>query len=248
MRQPEETADAAAAPAVPARAVSHFLHVLSRGSDVMRMSSGMVACLAGVSLALGSTTFQPPQLISGSAPLPPPQTIGWLEAVFQVHVTEAGHVDKVERLHGSDPLAALLTGQVTQWRFNPARDEGEPVSASVLVAAIYRPATLFDHAERGVPPPTVFDRRSPVPRPVWMPSPPYPPQAVGDGAVVVEILVTAEEHVASARVVRSAGAAFDASAVAAARRWQFSPAPSSPHRPTHVYVIFGFRQPIATPS
>jgi TonB family protein len=212
----------------------------------MRAQCSLFACCVGVTLAFAAATFEPARLQSGSAPQPPPQTIGWLEAVFDVHVTPAGIVDRVERLGGSDPLATLLHDHLTGWRFAPARDNGEPVTARVLVAAIYRPATLFDHVGRGAPPPTVFDPSSAAPRAVWTPSPGYPPNAAGDGVVVVEMLVTDQGQVSDASVVRSGGTAFDSSALQAARRWQFSPAAASAPRPAVAYAIFGFRQPVVT--
>jgi TonB family protein len=191
-------------------------------------------------------TVEPARFLSGSVPQPPPQTIGWLEAVFDAQVTESGDVETIERLGGSDPLVTLLHDHLIGWRFTPARDDGDEVSARVLIAAIYRPATLLNQTEPGVAPPIEFDASSPLPRPLWMPSPGYPPQALGDGVVVVELQVTDRGQVAAASVVRSAGTAFDASALQTARRWQFSPASPSAPRPTFAYVIFGFRQPVVT--
>jgi TonB family protein len=220
------------------------LQALTERTCVMQPLSGLLAWTAAVTLALASAAVEPARYRSGSVPQPPPQTVGRLEAVFDAHVTESGAVDTLERLGGSEPLATLLQDHLTGWRFAPARDDGESVKSRVLIAAIYRPATLLDYTEPSVPPPTVIDASTPVPRPLWMPSPGYPPQALGDGVVVVELLVTDQGQVAARRVVRSAGAAFDASALHAARQWQFSPAPPSAPRPTLAYVIFGFRQPV----
>jgi TonB family protein len=213
----------------------------------MQAAGSLVALTGVVTLAFAAGTFEPARLRSGSAPQPPPQTIGWLDAVLHAHVTPAGTVEKVDTVRASEPLRSLLHDHVTRWRFAPARRDGVPVSAQVLVVAIYRPATLFNHAEAGDLPSIVFDRSSPAPSPVSTPLPGYPPRAAGDGVVVVEMRVTAEGTVTAARVVRSAGTAFDSTALQHARRWRFSPASSSAPRPTLAYVIFGFRQPVVTP-
>jgi TonB family protein len=211
----------------------------------MSRPRALVTAFAGVvSLAFVSAPFQPARFLSGSVPQPPPQTIGWLAAVFDAHLTESGAVEKIEWLGGSDPLATLLHDHLIGWRFAPARDDGDAVNARVLIAAIYRPATLLNQTGPSLAPPTEGDDSSPVPRPLWMPPPAYPPQAIGDGVAVVELQVTAQGQVAAASVVRSAGTAFDSSALQAARRWQFAPAPPSASRPTLAYVIFGFRQPV----
>ena len=198
-------------------------------------------------MALVSATFEPARFLSGTAPQPPPRTIGWLEVELHAHVTPTGTVERVDRLRGSEPLATLLHNDVMRWRFRPARDNGDPVKTTVLVAAMYRPATLLDQRSP-TGPDAVFDPASRETRTVFTPSPGYPPRAAGDGVVVIETHVNATGEVTAARVVRSAGAAFDSTALDTARRWRFTAAPPSAPRPTFAYVIFGFRQPVVTGS
>ena len=206
---------------------------------------GLFACTIGAAIAFASAAFEPARFLSGSVPQPPPQTIGWLEVELHAHVTTTGTVERVDRLRGSEPLATLLHDYLMRWRFNPARENGEPVSTRVVVAAMYRPATLLDQRSP-TGPQTVFDPLPREPRPLLTPSPGYPPRAAGDGVVVIETLVNAKGDVTAARVARSAGTAFDSSSVETARRWRFSPAPLSAARPTLAYVIFGFREPVVT--
>lgn len=213
----------------------------------MRAQWGLFTFAVGVTtLALAAPMFQPARFLSGAVPQPPPQTTGWLDAVFHVQVTATGTVETVDRLRGAEPIAMLLHDHLKRWRFAPAREDGKPVNASVLVAAMYRPASLFNQPGVNEPPPVNVDRSALAPIPMLTPLIAYPPRAVGDGVVVLEILVTATGEVAEARVARSSGAAFDSSALRTGLRWQFYPAPPSAPRPTFAYLIFGFRQPVVT--
>lgn len=76
-----------------------------------------------------------------------------------------------------------------------------------------------------------------------MPPPSYPPTALGDGVVLVEVLVGTGGEVRTARVVRSSGAGFNSSATRSTVRWRFQVGRNGP-APTLAYLIFGFRQPV----
>jgi protein TonB len=83
-----------------------------------------------------------------------------------------------------------------------------------------------------------------VPRPTKLVPPFYPPTAVGDGLVVVEVHVDAKGKTDDVSVVRSSGA-FDGAALDAARQWAFEPATRDGVAvPAYVYLLFGFRQPV----
>jgi TonB family protein len=83
-----------------------------------------------------------------------------------------------------------------------------------------------------------------VPVPTTMVPPVYPPRALGNGVVIVELAVDASGAVKNTRVVRSAGG-FDGAALDAARKWQFRPAQRAGAAvPSYAYIVFGFRQPI----
>jgi hypothetical protein len=70
--------------------------------------------------ALVAQDVQPARFVSGSVPLPPPQTVGWLEAILHVSVSAAGTVTTVETLRATEPLAGMLRAAIEQWRFEPA--------------------------------------------------------------------------------------------------------------------------------
>ena len=75
----------------------------------------------------------------------------------------------------------------------------------------------------------------------------YPPRAVRDGTVLIEIELTAAA-VAREHRVMSPPTAFDSSALETVRMWRFD----YPNQPTgaprlFVYAVVGFREPI-TPT
>jgi TonB family protein len=72
----------------------------------------------------------------------------------------------------------------------------------------------------------------------------YPPNAMGNGTVLIEVTIDGAGNLTNAEIkVSSPG--FDAAAMAAARSWSFRGArrrgiPVT----THAYLLFGFRQPV----
>jgi TonB family protein len=115
----------------------------------------------------------------------------------------------------------------------------------VLVAALFRPPALnsptLGEASRDV---AQASRETPFP--VTTVSPLYPPQALFDGVVLVEVLVGIDGRVEQSKVLRSAPP-FDAPALDAARQWTFLPALVQGVRTeTFAYIVFGFRQPVTS--
>lgn len=181
----------------------------------------------------------------GTVPLPAAQTVGWQEVVLEVSVNAAGGVDKIETLRATEPLARILRETVGGWSFQPARDGDTAVTSQVLVAALYRPAALYNTPSLGTPPIDRAPASDRVPFPTLTPPPPFPPTTLGDGAVLVEVLVSAGGQVLAALVLQSTGRGFNQGALRAAERWRFRPGrrDGMPVQ-TYAYVVFGFRQPV----
>ncbi len=208
-----------------------------------------VSWLAASSLLLGATTvaaqYTPPRLKSGEAPAPPPNAVGWAWEVADVKVDARGRPADWRGLYGTRGRAGFVWNAVLDgWSFEPARDESGPVESHVLVAACYRPAVLSNGPDSRAP----GASRSPdVPSPTSMAPPMYPPRALGDGVVIVELAIDVSGAAKDARVVRSAGG-FDGAALDAARQWRFQPARRAGVAvPAYAYLIFGFRQPVTEP-
>jgi len=145
---------------------------------------------------------------------------------------------------------------VSGWSFAPAEEElpstttgappvRTPVNTTVLVAGSFRPPSI-NAPTIGQPPRTVGAGSDDAPVPLASPMPPYPPNALADGVVLVEAHVDAQGNVDTASVVRSAPP-FDDVALTTARAWRFRPARRAGAAvDAYVYLLFGFRAPVVS--
>jgi TonB family protein len=200
---------------------------------------------AAVLVLLTTAEFRPARLIRSDAPHPAPQTAGWETAMLRARVSERGVVDAIEVLGGTEPLTSGLRRTVGQWRFEPAMDGVKPAASHVLVASVYRPATLHDAPAFGGITAGLAAEPDQIPVPTSTAAPRFPPNALGDGVVIVVVLVGVDGDVRSAAVVRSTASGFNDSAMKAASAWRFRPA-ARQGRPAlaYAYLVFGFRQPV----
>jgi TonB family protein len=75
--------------------------------------------------------------------------------------------------------------------------------------------------------------------------PAYPPTAIGDGVVLVEIDMSAQAKPCGYRIVGPASG-FDAAALDAVRLWRFgAPQAADAKDRLFVYALLGFRAPLA---
>jgi TonB family protein len=190
-------------------------------------------------------TFVPARLVNGSLPLTPsPLVVARIEEILEVVVDTTGRVGQMTPLRASPLPADPLTPAVAGWAFQPTLDRGVVVPSRVLVAAIFRPAQLNDSPTFGEPP---VDLRAPsdeIPYPIVTETPPYPPLAVGEGVVLVEVLVGVDGRVQQLRTVAGSGS-FGQAALNAAGRWLFRPARRNDRAvEAYAYLLFGFRTPV----
>ncbi len=198
-----------------------------------------------IAAAAAAFEFAPARRLSGVAPtLPPPTVVGWLEETVDVAVDAGGAVRGVVLLHGTASSPTLLGPAVATWRFSPAIVENQPVLSRVLVAALIRPPQLNDGPALGAQPADVAAAPDDVPYPTAVHRPRYPPLALGNAMVLVEVLGGVDGRVRDVSVVQGA-AGFNDEALDTARAWVFRPA----HRngelvAAYAYLAFGFRQPV----
>ena len=167
--------------------------------------------------------------------------------VLDVGVDERGVVADVKVVKEVQPFGESLAREVHGWRFEPAREDGRAVAFRVLVAALVRPAALL-FPDPGVPPPPPASAPEGIPYPESVAVPPYPPNALGDAAAIVEVEVTEDGAVAATRLVSEPGA-FDSPAVEAAQGWRFRPARrAGTDVAARCYLVFVFRAPVTTPG
>jgi TonB family protein len=207
----------------------------------------MKAILGVVLIAATAAAFEfaPARRLSGLAPpLPPPTAVGWIEENVNVAVDASGVVRDVVLLHGTASSPTLLGPTIATWLFRPATVEKRPVDSHVLAIALVRPPQLYDGPTLGAEPADYAPPPDDVPYPIAVHRPRYPPLAIGDAMVLLELLVDFEGRVRDVAIVQGA-AGFNDEALETAREWVFRPA----HRngelvPAYTYLAFGFRQPV----
>ena len=214
----------------------------SRAHDDMKAIAGILL----VTTVAAASDFSPARRVGGvSPPLPPPTVVGWLEEVVGLAVDVSGVVSTVKVLRATTNPPNLLGAAAATWRFRPAAVGGRPVSSHVLAVALIRPPQLFDAPTPGAEPTTFAAAPDDLPAPTVMHRPRYPPLAVGDSLVLVEVLVGPDGHVRAADIAEGTTAVFNDEALFTARNWVFRPAHHNGEPvAVYAYIAFGFRQPI----
>lgn len=204
---------------------------------------------AGFILAvlLAVQALDPAGLRHGSPPRQLPRTVGGGQVLLAVAIDEVGAVTGVETLRDTPPFTALLRTEVARWVFSPERRDGEAVASYVLVAGVFRPPVLSDAPVLGEAPQDVARPDEAIPFPTTVITPPYPPDRVGAGVVLVEIRVGSAGAVEAARVIGEPSG-FDSAALQAARQWRFRSARRDGRAvEANAYLAFGFREPVTLP-
>jgi len=190
--------------------------------------------------------FIPARRLSGSLPaVPPPNVLGWTEERLEVVVDATGRVQGLKPLRATSIPADATAPALADWVFRPAVDRSRAVGSRVLVAAVFRPPQLYDAPTLGTPPADLATPSDEIPFPVESRPPRYPPLAVSDAVVLVEVLVGLDGRVREARIV-SGDPGFHQASLDAARDWLFRPARWHARAvEAYSYLIFGFRRPVA---
>jgi TonB family protein len=211
----------------------------------------LVALISGAAQPAIGDKFAPARVIEGTVPTTPAVALvlGGGEVLLEVTVSRAGLVSNITNLRTTPPFTELVVEAVRKWRFSSAavtnaKGQTRAVDTRVLVAAIFRPPTLYNNAStQGEPPKDVGSPSTEIPFPTRITMPVYPVRALLDGVVVVETEVAADGSLKDATTV-SSGPGFDQVALDAARQWTFRRGlrdglPTA----TFAYLIFAFRPP-----
>jgi TonB family protein len=210
----------------------------------------IVACVV-IALTSQEPPYSPAQLRQGNPPPIPEEAVAGGEVLVELDISKAGTVTRARPLRTTPPFTEVVMAAVRGWRFAPAQELVQAggrslraaVSSSVLVVAVFRPPVLvgptLGEAPKDVSPPS-----SAVASPAMMPAPPFPPDALLGGTVLLEVRVDAGGAIADVAVLRAAPPFADV-AVKTVREWVFRPAQRNGVRvPAVVYVVFGFRAPV----
>ena len=193
----------------------------------------------------GSVKFSPARALKTFLPISQPaQAIGGGEVLVELLVDQQGIVRDVQTLRATPPFTPLVLDAVRTWNFAPAtianpNEQPRAMESSVLVAGVFRPPAIYNQPGLGDQPKDLKKPSARVPFPTKIGMPAYPPQALFDGIVLVEVGVTPTGTVSEAKII-GAGSGFEQVSLEAVRAWQFTPTKT----PSYVYVIFGFRQPV----
>lgn len=199
----------------------------------------------------------PARLSGGAVPIIPVQAVAAGEVVLEVSVDRRGKVTGVKPLRHTAPFTDAMTAAIRTWAFAPAEDapalpageaakpsDRKAIDSTVLVVGLFRPPALFAPT-LGEPPKNVAKGSGAAPVPmVALEMPSYPPNAMNDGVVLLELDVALHGGITGIDVVRSSPA-FDKPAIAAASSLIFAPGRVHDRPvPAYVYVVAGFRQPV----
>ena len=146
---------------------------------------------------------------------------------------------KVKLLSGEEPFASSVETALSKWRF-----QRDPEPASVVVIVNFRQPTLMSAGDSSVTVPGSPINPS-LPYPKVVAEPPYPPNSLSEGSVVLELTVSAEGAVSRVEVTRGVGGLTQAG-IDAVKRWRFLPAKDSAGRnvPSQAYAVLVFRRPL----
>ncbi len=205
----------------------------------MRSSS----CLMVVFLAAGNLAAQgltsPPRLVTAELGLAPWNVNSGGIAAFDVKIDATGSVLSADVVQDVAPYGVMLAEALPTWRFEPAREGGRAVPSRVLVLGFFRPPlTSFAAPDK----PRYKNTTAPaeLPWPTSVAVPPYPPNALGSGKVVLEAELSDRGRVTQTRVL-TPPSPFDSAAADSLRQWQFRPA-SRGNRDvsSRAFLVFSF--------
>ena len=160
-------------------------------------------------------------------------------AACEAVLDERGGVTRTDVVQDVAPYGAMLADAVRSWRFEPAREGGRAVASRMLVLGFFRPPSLTFAAPET---PRYKSTAAPeeLPWPTSVTVPPYPPNALGSGKVLLEAEVSEAGAVTSTRRLSPAGA-FDDAAVQTVNAWRFRPARHLGREvPSRVVLILSF--------
>jgi hypothetical protein len=173
-------------------------------------------------------------------PLYPPNAASGGTVIAELRVA-AGNATNVTIVSGVEPFAASCTSALSQWRLPP--DE----KGSALAVVYFRQPYLYNLAsaedEIG---PAKLPPQLPYPRHIVQPL--YPPNAMGQGGVILRADISADGTVSGIETIKGLGV-LTGTSIEALKRWQFVPAQNKKGKkiPSQAYVVFVFRFPLTVP-
>ena len=138
---------------------------------------------------------------------------------LDLEVLPSGLVGRVEVVSESDPdLVAAARQAVADWRFEPATEDGRPVTSS------YRVDLQFEPSEEGREAGATGGWEPPVRLYAIQPEYPEAAQEQGiEGEVAAQLTIDARGRVGEVTIKKGLSPELDRAAEAALRQWRFAP-------------------------
>jgi TonB family protein len=178
-----------------------------------------IALVLTVATAAAQGAWAPPRLATARVGAAPVNTVSGGIVAYDVSLDAAGAVVGTTIVQDVAPFGAWLGEAIPSWRFEPAREGRGAVASRVLALGFFRPPALL-FAAPSIP--RYRDTVAPdeIPWPTSIVAPPYPPNAIGSGTVIVEADISALGAVTAVRIL-SPATAFDRAAADTARKWTY---------------------------
>lgn len=170
-------------------------------------------------------------------PAYPPDALAGGNVVAVLRVS-AGSVGGVDILQGDEPFTNPVRSALSRWRFKGSDNGRFLVVVNFRTPAVYSTGSpVRDIASAQQTPGLAYPRN--------VVEPPYPPNSMAEGSVVLHLDISETGFVAKVKVVQGLGNLTGACA-ATVRKWQFNPArdKSGNAAPSEAYAVFVVRRPV----
>jgi TonB-like protein len=205
---------------------------------------GIASTMPGAS---GESHFVPPDITAASEiPYPVENVASGLVSV-SVNLSATGQVQDVQVVRDVPGLTSIVTSIVSAWTFVPGKLDGKAVPSTISVQVIFNPSVPQNQPLQVQPANLVTPPNPPgyiTPEIAAASYATYPPNSVGQGAVVLDVLIDKYSEVKKPVAIRPVPSLTPA-AIAAVKTWTVNPATFNEKKmDAKMVVAFVFRRPI----
>jgi TonB family protein len=175
--------------------------------------------------------------ISAVQPAFPPHAVSGGTVIAALHFV-SGNVKKVDILYGEEPFVGSCKAALPKW----SEDAG--VDNDRLVIVHFRQPNLYEMGDaKEIINLKMKEMSLPYPRSIIHPA--FPPNALGQGSVILKIDISDNGKVTNVQAIESMGILTDSS-IKAVQQWDFEPAKDRKGKATQAlaYVVMVYRFPI----
>ncbi len=222
---------------------------------IINLSTRVLLAMLVVACAMTCEAKEPahfvPANLSKAGNIPyPTSSLDAGVVTLSVELDKAGQVTGVGILRDISSVSAQAVAAVRFWTYSPATLDGKPVASTLTINIVYNPGFL-GAVNIPLPPPAQIQPIS-TKDPAFLPPQlntanfaPYPAKAKTQGAVVLDVDLDTNGHVANVTTLRDVPP-LTASVTGALKNWNFSVA-TYEGKPiqSHIVVAFVFRAPSA---